>query len=71
MSVKRRLVALGHPGPERFQQEEETQYRGLVVWLEDQKIRHLAIGNNQTRSQQTRDAELLTDIFVSICLDMI
>jgi len=43
MSVKRRLVALGHPGPERFQQEEETQYRGLVVWLEDQKIRHLAI----------------------------
>jgi len=43
MSFKRKLLALNYPDPEKFDSSNQSAYRGLVVWLEDQKIRHYKI----------------------------
>eukprot|EP00090_Calanus_glacialis_P046066 TRINITY_DN8860_c0_g1_i1.p1 TRINITY_DN8860_c0_g1~~TRINITY_DN8860_c0_g1_i1.p1 ORF type:complete len:250 (+),score=83.32 TRINITY_DN8860_c0_g1_i1:65-814(+) len=43
MSFKRKLAALNYPTPDKFDPSTQAQYRGLVVWLEDQKIRHYKI----------------------------
>ncbi|CAB3229190.1 unnamed protein product [Arctia plantaginis] len=40
---KLKLSALGHPNPETFNCEDEKEYRSVVLWLEDQKIRHYKI----------------------------
>ncbi|OWR42020.1 hypothetical protein KGM_202035 [Danaus plexippus plexippus] len=40
---KLKLKALGHPNPENFNCEDEKEYRSIVLWLEDQKIRHYKI----------------------------
>lgn len=40
---KLKLSALGHPNPEGFNCEDEKEYRSVVLWLEDQKIRHYKI----------------------------
>ncbi|XP_034825760.1 RNA transcription, translation and transport factor protein [Maniola hyperantus] len=40
---KLKLTALGHPNPEAFNCEDEKEYRSVVLWLEDQKIRHYKI----------------------------
>lgn len=40
---KLKLTALGHPNPEVFNCEDEKEYRSVVLWLEDQKIRHYKI----------------------------
>ena len=40
---KRKLQALDHHNPNGFTVTDETQFRNLVVWLEDQKIRHYKI----------------------------
>ncbi|XP_026765047.1 RNA transcription, translation and transport factor protein [Galleria mellonella] len=40
---KLKLTALGHPNPESFNCEDEKEYRSVVLWLEDQKIRHYKI----------------------------
>ncbi|XP_026333603.1 RNA transcription, translation and transport factor protein [Hyposmocoma kahamanoa] len=40
---KLKLSALGHPNPESFNCEDEKEYRSVVLWLEDQKIRHYKI----------------------------
>jgi len=34
---------LNYPNPEKFDSSSQSAYRGLVVWLEDQKIRHYKI----------------------------
>ena len=39
MSFKRKLTALGFPAPDKFDISDENQFRNMVVWLEDQKIR--------------------------------
>jgi len=36
---RRKLKALGHHNPEGFDVHNEEEFRNLVVWLEDQKIR--------------------------------
>ena len=41
MSLKRRLSALGHPNPSKVDPQNDNQFRDLVLWLEDQKIRWL------------------------------
>ena len=41
MSFKRKLFALNFPTPDKFDPSDQSQYRGLVVWLEDQKIRQI------------------------------
>jgi len=44
MSVlKRKLSVLGHPNPDRVDPSDEAQFRRLVVWLEDIKIRQCTI----------------------------
>jgi len=44
MSVlRRKLSVLGHPSPDRVDPSEEGQFRRLVVWLEDIKIRQCTI----------------------------
>ncbi|XP_076463429.1 RNA transcription, translation and transport factor protein-like [Babylonia areolata] len=40
---RRKLLALDYTQPEQFDVNNEAQVRQLVVWLEDQKIRHLKI----------------------------
>eukprot|EP00088_Acartia_fossae_P028248 TRINITY_DN2905_c0_g1_i11.p1 TRINITY_DN2905_c0_g1~~TRINITY_DN2905_c0_g1_i11.p1 ORF type:complete len:253 (-),score=78.29 TRINITY_DN2905_c0_g1_i11:391-1149(-) len=40
---KRKLAALNYPSAENFDAQNQTEFRGLVLWLEDQKIRHLKI----------------------------
>ncbi|XP_023951082.1 RNA transcription, translation and transport factor protein [Bicyclus anynana] len=40
---KLKLTALGHPNPDGFNCEDEKEYRSVVLWLEDQKIRHYKI----------------------------
>lgn len=40
---KLKLNALGHPNPDNFKCEDEKEYRSVVLWLEDQKIRHYKI----------------------------
>ena len=40
---KLKLNALGHPNPDNFNCEDEKEYRSVVLWLEDQKIRHYKI----------------------------
>lgn len=41
--LKLKLTALGHPNPDTFDINSEQEYRSVVVWLEDQKIRHYKI----------------------------
>jgi len=41
--LKRKLKVLGYPNPNRCDVSDENQFRRLVVWLEDQKIRLLTI----------------------------
>lgn len=38
-----KLQSLGHPNPESFNCEDEKEYKSVVLWLEDQKIRHYKI----------------------------
>lgn len=40
---KRKLTALDHPSPDNFNINDDKQFRNLIVWLEDQKIRHYKI----------------------------
>lgn len=44
---QRKLKALGHHNPEGFKLADESDVRHLVVWLEDQKIRHYKIEDRQ------------------------
>ena len=56
MSFKRKLRALGHPNPDKVDAQKENQFRDLVIWLEDQKIRHYTIDDRRalrdTNSQE-------------------
>ncbi|ELU17935.1 hypothetical protein CAPTEDRAFT_172911 [Capitella teleta] len=40
---RRKLTALDHPDPNGLNATDEEQFRKLMVWLEDQKIRHYKI----------------------------
>jgi len=40
---KRKLTALGYHGADNFDPQSQTDYRSLVIWLEDQKVRHYKI----------------------------
>ena len=43
MMYKRKLTALGHANPDKFDVTNESMFRQMVVWLEDMKIRHYTI----------------------------
>ncbi|XP_067012742.1 RNA transcription, translation and transport factor protein [Anabrus simplex] len=40
---KRKLTALDYPSPDNFNANDDKQFRNLVIWLEDQKVRHYKI----------------------------
>ncbi|ESP00602.1 hypothetical protein LOTGIDRAFT_112115 [Lottia gigantea] len=40
---RRKLLALEYQRPDDFNIDDETEFRNMVVWLEDQKIRHYKI----------------------------
>ncbi|BFZ11640.1 hypothetical protein BsWGS_14679 [Bradybaena similaris] len=44
---RRKLVALDFPNPDAFDITDENKFQCVVVWLEDQKIRHLKIENRE------------------------
>jgi len=50
---KRKLTALDYHGAEKFDAASQKDYRNLVVWLEDQKIRNYKIDDRK----QLRDVE--------------
>jgi RLL motif-containing protein 1 len=50
---KRKLSALNYPSAESFDADNQTEYRGLVLWLEDQKIRHYKIDDRAGLRQIT------------------
>jgi len=41
--LKRKLSALDYHSAEKFDAKNQQEYRSLVIWLEDQKIRHFKI----------------------------
>jgi len=41
--LKRKLSALDYHSAEKFDHSKQQEYRSLVIWLEDQKIRHFKI----------------------------
>lgn len=40
---RRKLIALNHHQPDNFNAEDVNEFRNLIIWLEDQKIRHYKI----------------------------
>lgn len=40
---KRKLIALEHHAPDSFNIDDEHKFRSLVLWLEEQKIRHYKV----------------------------
>ncbi|KAJ4448192.1 hypothetical protein ANN_10205 [Periplaneta americana] len=40
---KRKLAALDYPSSDNFNVNDTKEFRSLVLWLEDQKIRHYKI----------------------------
>ncbi|GBP03262.1 RNA transcription, translation and transport factor protein [Eumeta japonica] len=44
---KLKLTALGHPNPDEFNCDDEKEYRSVILWLEDQKIRHYKIEDRE------------------------
>nr|CAD7401443.1 unnamed protein product [Timema poppensis] len=45
---KRKLTALDYHSQDTFDISDENQFRNLVIWLEDQKIRHYKIDDRQS-----------------------
>lgn len=41
--LRNKLKCLEHPNPDAVNVSDEKQFRNLVLWLEDQKIRHYKI----------------------------
>jgi RLL motif containing protein 1 len=41
--LRNKLQCLEHPNPEAINVSDEKQFRNLVLWLEEQKIRHYKI----------------------------
>lgn len=53
---KRKLTALDYHSPDTFNINDEKQFRTLIVWLEDQKIRHYKIEDRvQLRNVSSTD----------------
>jgi len=44
---RRKLTALGYHNAEKFDPKSQNEFRSLVIWLEDQKIRHYKIDDRR------------------------
>lgn len=44
---ERRLLALGYPNYQNFKADDEHEYRRLVLWLEEQRIRHYQVADRE------------------------
>ncbi len=66
--LRRKLQALDYPEADAYQPEDENKFKSLIVWLEDQKIRHYTVETREplrkTSSPQWRQAlnQYLTDL---------
>ena len=66
MSFKRKLRALGHPNPDKVDAQKENQFRDLVIWLEDQKIRHYTIDDRRAlRDTNSPDWKVTFDKYLT------
>ncbi|CAG5115169.1 unnamed protein product [Candidula unifasciata] len=52
---KRKFVALDFPNPESFDITDENKFHYVVLWLEDQKIRHFKIEDREPLRSATGD----------------
>ena len=41
--LRKKLVCLEHPNPDTININDTKSFRNLIIWLEDQKIRHYPI----------------------------
>lgn len=41
--LRNKLVCLDHPSPDTINVNDQKSFRNLILWLEDQKIRHYKI----------------------------
>ncbi|KAK2165013.1 hypothetical protein LSH36_56g04029 [Paralvinella palmiformis] len=44
---RRKLLSLDFTNPNKFNYSDESQYRNLIIWIEDQKIRHYKIDDRK------------------------
>uniref|UniRef100_A0A8C2E338 RNA transcription, translation and transport factor protein n=1 Tax=Cyprinus carpio TaxID=7962 RepID=A0A8C2E338_CYPCA len=70
---RRKLTALEYHNPTGFDCKDDTEFRNIIVWLEDQKIRHYKIeerGNlrNIPSSDWPKHYEKVRQIYLYICL---
>ncbi|KAI5643596.1 putative carnitine deficiency-associated protein domain-containing protein [Phthorimaea operculella] len=66
---KLKLTALGHPSPDNFNCEDENEYRSVVLWLEDQKIRHYKIEDRE--GLRNIDSESWTEAYDAYQKDLV
>ncbi|ODM99548.1 hypothetical protein Ocin01_07120 [Orchesella cincta] len=50
---RRKLQALDYPTTDGYQPDDESKFRELIVWLEDQKIRHYVVEQRTALRQTT------------------
>eukprot|EP00118_Oscarella_pearsei_P022226 m.253924 g.253924 ORF g.253924 m.253924 type:complete len:99 (+) comp40376_c1_seq12:48-344(+) len=53
---KRKMKCLRHPSADSIDISAENEFRALIVWLEDQKIRHYKIEERQALRDVKSDA---------------
>lgn len=54
--LRNKLVCLDHPNPDTINVNDPKSFRNLILWLEDQKIRHYTIEDRQ-ELRKTTNAE--------------
>jgi len=65
----RKLKALGFHSPETFDHNDRAQYQNVVIWLEDQKIRHYRI-EDRTVLREVDDSAKWTETFNKYLTDV-
>ena len=63
---KRKLSALNYPNAEAFESQNQAEFRGLILWLEDQKIRHYKIDDRAGLRQENNEQIFYLPILVSV-----
>ena len=63
---KRKLSALNYPNAEAFESQNQAEFRGLILWLEDQKIRHYKIDDRAGLRQENHEQIFYLPILVSV-----
>lgn len=62
----RKLLALNYQQPKEFNPSDESQFRSMIIWLEDQKIRHYKIEDRAgLRNMESSEWPKALDVYLS------